>query len=43
MKDTIKKLTVSTMLLAFALTTPVSSALAMNVGNDLLAYGADSI
>lgn len=43
MKDTIKKLTVSTMLLAFALTTPVSSALAMNAGNDLLAYGADSI
>jgi len=41
MKDTIKKLTVCTMLLAFALTTPVSSSLAMGAGNEKLAYSAD--
>ena len=42
MKDTIRKLTVSAMLLAFALTTPVSS-LAMGSTNDLLSYNADYI
>lgn len=41
MKDTIKKFTVSTMLLAFALTTPVSSSLAFSAGNEKLAYSAD--
>ncbi len=41
MKDTIKKITVSTMLLAFALTTPVSSTFAKDAGNELLAYSAD--
>ncbi len=41
MKDTIKKMTVWTMLLAFSLTTPVSSALALGVNGDLLAYSDD--
>lgn len=41
MKDTIKKFTVCTMLLAFALTTPVSSSLAMEANDSLLAYSAD--
>ena len=41
MKDSIKKFTVSTMLLAFALTTPVSSTLAMAADGDLLAYSMD--
>lgn len=38
MRDTIKKMTVCTMLLAFALTTPVSSSLAFSVKNEKLAY-----
>lgn len=41
MKDTIKKFTVCTMLLAFALTTPVSSSFAIGAGNEKLAYSAD--
>lgn len=41
MRDTIKKMTVCTMLLAFALTTPVSSSLAFGVKNDKLAYDTD--
>ncbi len=41
MKDTIKKMTVWTMLLAFSLTTPVSSALALGANGDLLAYSDD--
>lgn len=43
MKDTIKKLTVSTMLLAFALTTPVTSSLAIAADVDLLAYSMDYV
>lgn len=41
MKDTIKKFTVCTMLLAFALSTPFSSSLAMEANDNLLAYSAD--
>jgi len=41
MKDTIKKFTVCTMLLALALTTTVPSSLAVEAGSDLLAYSAD--
>ena len=43
MKDTIKKFTVSMMLLAFTLTTPVASTLAMDVDGDLLAYSMDYV
>ncbi len=41
MKDTIKKMTVWTMLLAFSLTTPVSSALAFGANGELVAYSDD--
>ncbi len=41
MKNTIKKITVCTMLLAFALTAPVSSSLAIGTDSNLLAYSAD--
>ena len=43
MKDTIKKLTVSTMLLALTMTTPVTTSLAMAADGDLLAYSMDYV
>ncbi len=41
MKDTFKKIMSVTMLLSFALTTPISSSLALASGGDMLAYSMD--